>query len=153
MSKQQDNLAAAINDSSIGLSKPLCRELIKQMSGEHHFIEYFSNDCAVANSETWGFSGIQAIFFYHENKADLLFFMAQHARKKGFSSGFDYIDKEMSAHFYNRDATAAALHEPKSNYPSAEHALITGIIVQLAINTLADRYKALNQTTKVTSKN
>lgn len=152
MSKQQDNLLTTINDSSMGLSKPLCRELIKQMSGEHHFIEYFSDDCMVVDSETWGFSGVQAIFFYHENKADLLSFMAKHARKNGFSSGFDYIDKEMSAHFYNRDATAAALHEPKSDHPSTEHTIITSIIVRLAINTLADRYKSLNKPTKVKSK-
>lgn len=153
MSKQQDNLMAAINDSSLGLSKPLCSKLIKQMNGERHFIDYFSSGCIEVDSETWGFSGIQGILFYHENKEDLLSFMAQHARKKGFSSGFDYINKEMSKHFYNSDATAAALHEPKSNHPSTEHSIITGIIVQLAINTLADRYKALNQTTKVTSKN
>lgn len=153
MSKQQENLVAAKNDLSLGLSKPLCNELIKQMSGERHFIEYFSSNDAEVDSEAWGFSGVQGVLFYHKNKDSLLSFLAKHARKKGFSSGFDYINKEMSKHFYDSDATAAALHEPKSNHPSTEHSIITGIIVRLAVNTLADRYKALNQITKGTSKN
>lgn len=145
MTNEQKNLCLAIDDSSIGLSKNLCRALIKQIGGEHEFIAFFNGEHVEIGESTYGFSGAPAVAFYHQHKSELLSSLARHAQKKGMSCGFDYIDKQMSAHFFNRDATAAALHEAESNNPSTEHSIATGIIVQLAMNTLVDRYNALQK--------